>query len=53
MEYFIESTYCVLKVNAADVIEEGRCSPLIISCHNFLLITSTNPPLAITKLYNS
>lgn len=32
---------------------EGKWSPLIISCHNFLLMTSTNPPRAITKLYSS
>ena len=25
----------------------------MISCHNFLFITSTSPPLAMTKLYNS
>lgn len=43
-------TYCVRNVNAADVIEDGRWSPLMISCHSFLLITSTNPPLATTKL---
>lgn len=51
--FMFHSTYCVLKVKAADVIEDGKCSPLIISCHNFLLITSTSPPLAITKLYSS
>lgn len=32
---------------------DGKCKPLIISCHNFLLMTSTKPPRAITKLYNS
>ena len=32
---------------------EGRCSPLMISCHSFLLITSTSPPRAITRLYSS
>lgn len=46
-------TYCVRSVNAALVMLDGRCRPLIISCHNFLLMTSTNPPRAITKLYNS
>lgn len=46
-------TYCVRRVNAALVILEGKCKPLMISCHNFLLITSTKPPRAITKLYNS
>lgn len=46
-------TYCVRNVKAAEVIEDGRCSPLMISCHNFLLMTSTRPPRAITKLYNS
>lgn len=46
-------THCVLNVNAALVILDGRCSPLMISCHNFLLITSTSPPRAITKLYSS
>lgn len=46
-------TYCVRRVNAALVILDGRWSPLIISCHNFLLITSTSPPRAITRLYNS
>lgn len=46
-------TYCVLKVNAALVMLDGRCSPLMISCHSFLLMTSTSPPRAITKLYSS
>ena len=49
----LHSTYCVRSVNAALVILDGKCKPLIISCHNFLLITSTRPPRAITKLYNS
>lgn len=49
----IKSTYCVLKVNAALVILDGKWSPLMISCHSFLLITSTSPPRAITKLYSS
>ena len=46
-------TYCVLSVKAAEVIEDGRLSPLMISCHCFLLITSTRPPRAVTRLYNS
>lgn len=46
-------SYCVLSVNAADVIELGRLSPLMISCHCFLLMTSTSPPRAVTRLYNS
>lgn len=46
-------TYCVLKVNAAEVIDDGSRRPLMISCHNFLLMTSTRPPLAITRLYSS
>lgn len=41
------------KVNAADVMEDGSRSPLMISCHSFLLITSTSPPRAITRLYSS
>lgn len=49
----ISGTYCVLNVNAALVMLDGKCNPLIISCHNFLLMTSTSPPRAITKLYNS
>lgn len=47
------STYCVRKVNAADVMEDGSRKPLMISCHSFLLITSTRPPRAITRLYSS
>lgn len=46
-------TYCVRSVNAALVMLDGKCKPLMISCHNFLLMTSTKPPRAITKLYNS
>lgn len=49
----LHNTYCVLNVNAALVMLDGKWSPLMISCHNFLLITSTRPPRAITKLYNS
>ena len=46
-------TYCVRKVKAADVMDEGRWRPLMISCHSFLLMTSTSPPRATTKLYSS
>ena len=49
----VELTHCVLRVNAADVMEDGRLSPLMISCHCFLLMTSTSPPRAVTRLYNS
>lgn len=49
----ITSTYCVRSVNAADVMEDGRFNPFITSCHNFLLITSTKPPLWTTSLYSS
>ena len=47
-----DETYCVRRVNAALVMEEGRFKPLVISLHNFLLITSTRPPLATTSLNN-
>lgn len=50
IKFILSSTYCVRNVNAALVMLDGRCNPLIISCHNFLLITSTRPPRAITKL---
>ena len=46
-------TYWVRKVKAADVMDDGRCRPLMISCHNFLLMTSTRPPRATTRLYSS
>ena len=46
-------TYCVLSVNAAEVIDDGRPRPLMTSCQSFLLITSTRPPRATTRLYNS
>ena len=49
----IKTAYCVLNVNAAEVMELGSPSPLMISCHSFLLITSTRPPLATTRLYSS
>jgi hypothetical protein len=48
-----QNTHCVLSVNAADVIEEGSPSPLMTSCHSFLLMTSTRPPLAMTRLKSS
>jgi hypothetical protein len=47
------STYCVRRVNAALVIELGRLRPFVTSRHNFLLITSTKPPLPTTKRNNS
>ena len=47
------ATYCVLRVKAAEVMEDGRPSPLMISCHCFLLMTSTKPPLATTRLNSS
>lgn len=34
-------------------MDDGRCRPLMISCHNFLLMTSTRPPRATTRLYSS
>ena len=46
-------THWVRRVKAAEVMEEGRLRPLITSCHSFLLMTSTNPPRAITRLNNS
>ena len=49
----IACTHCVLRVNAAEVIDEGRLRPLMISCHCFLLMTSTKPPREVTRLYNS
>ena len=49
----VVATYWVLRVKAAEVMEEGRPSPLMISCHCFLLITSTRPPRAHTRLYSS
>ena len=48
-----EETYWVLRVKAAEVMEEGRLRPLMISCHCFLLMTSTRPPRKVTRLYNS
>lgn len=47
------STYCVRRVKAAEVIEDGKPSPLIISCQSFLLMTSTRPPRAMTRLNSS
>ena len=46
-------THCVLRVKAAEVMEDGKLSPLMISCHCFLLMTSTRPPRSVTRLYNS
>ncbi len=48
-----EISYWVRRVKAADVMDDGRCRPLMISCHSFLLMTSTSPPRATTRLYNS
>lgn len=45
--------YCVLSVNAALVMEDGRLRPLVISRHNFLLMTSTKPPLDTTSRKSS
>lgn len=42
-------THCVLRVKAALVIEVGRFRPLVISLHNFLLMTSTRPPFSVTS----
>jgi len=41
----------VRRVKAADVIELGRFKPFVISRQIFLWITSTSPPLSITRLY--
>ena len=49
---FLLFTYCVRSVKAADVIEEGKLRPLVISRQIFLLITSTSPPRSTTSLYN-
>ena len=46
-------THCVLRVKAALVMEEGSLRPLMISCHSFLLMTSTRPPRSTTSLYSS
>ena len=46
-------SYCVRKVKAAEVMDEGKLSPLVISLQIFLLITSTSPPRATTNRYNS
>lgn len=43
------NTYCVLSVNAADVMDEGRLRPRVTSRQSFLLITSTRPPLLTTS----
>ena len=39
-------------MKAAEVIEDGKLSPLVISLQIFLLITSTKPPRSTTSLYN-
>lgn len=49
--YIILCTHCVRNVNAALVIEGGRPRPRMISCHNFLVMTATMPPLWTTNLY--
>ena len=41
----------VRRVKAAEVIELGRFKPFVISRQIFLWITSTSPPLSITRLY--
>ena len=46
------STDCVRRVKAALVMEVGRCSPLVISLHSFLLMTSTRPPFSVTSWYS-
>ena len=46
-------TYCVRKVKAALVMLEGRLSPLQISRHSFLLMTSTRPPFETTNRKSS
>lgn len=51
--YFIYYAYCVLRVNAALVIDEGRLRPFVISRHNFLLMTSTKPPFDTTNRKSS
>ena len=53
LKIYLYCTHCVLRVNAAEVIDEGRLRPLMISCHCFLLMTSTRPPREVTRLYNS
>ncbi|CAN8029212.1 unnamed protein product, partial [Ixodes persulcatus] len=40
-------------VKAAEVMDEGRLSPLVISRQIFLLMTSTRPPLDTTRRYSS
>lgn len=39
-------------VKAALVMDVGRFSPLVISRHSFLLMTSTRPPFSVTSTYN-
>jgi len=50
--YSFICTYCVLNVKAALVMEGGRPKPRIISCHSFLVMTATIPPLCTTSLYS-
>jgi len=45
-------TYCVLNVKAALVMDGGKPKPRIISCHSFLVMTATIPPLWTTSLYS-
>ena len=45
--------YWVLSVKAAEVMELGSLNSLMISCHCFLLMTSTRPPFSTTLLNNS
>lgn len=44
--------HCVRRVKAALVMEVGRLSPLVISRHSFLLMTSTRPPFSVTSVYS-
>ena len=46
-------SYCVLRVKAAEVIDDGNPRPLMTSCHCFLLMTSTRPPRRMTRLNSS
>ncbi len=53
LKFKVHITHCVRKVNAADVMLDGSPSPLMTSCQSFLLMTSTRPPRAMTRLYSS
>jgi len=46
-------THWVRRVNAALVIDDGKFKPLVISLHNFLLMTSTSPPFDTTRRNSS